>query len=121
MPRSDDSPPSARIVLSTTGGEAKAEAVQPPEGARAAEVELDAPRLRGTAIGTDFDGGVARVRVSIKETITCRADDGRTRTRPRVRYFPPPQVERIRSNPGASLPAERRRTLTLTLRGRPLR
>ena len=117
MPPSDDSPPSARIVLSTTGGEAKAEAVQPPEGARAAEVELDAPRLRGTVIGTDFDGGVARVRVSIKETITCRADDGRTRTRPRVRYFPPPQVERIRSNPGASLPAAQRRTLTLNLAG----
>ena len=37
----------------------------------------------------------------------------------RTRYFPPPQRERLRSNPGARLPTEKRRTLALALgRGR---
>ena len=44
VPARDDTPPSARIALTTAGGDARAETVQLPEGARAAEVELDALR-----------------------------------------------------------------------------
>jgi hypothetical protein len=62
---------------------------------------------------------VARVRVSVKETITCAYPDGRRVERERSRYFPPPQIERIRSSPGARLPTRDARTVTVSLgRGR---
>jgi hypothetical protein len=57
---------------------------------------------------------VARVRVSIREEIECRGDDGAYR-RLRTRYFPPPQIERIRSNPGARLPTRAKRSLPIRL------
>jgi hypothetical protein len=57
------------------------------------------------------------VRVSIRELIDCRTPDGRESERPRIRYFPPPQIERIRSNPGARLPTTATRTLPLALAG----
>ena len=74
-------------------------------------MELRKPRLRATTVARDPDGGVARVRVSLRELITC----GAATKRPRVRYFPPPQIERIRSNPGALLPTTKERTLALAL------
>jgi hypothetical protein len=54
------------------------------------------------------------VRVSIREEVECRGEDGPYR-RLRTRYFPPPQVERIRSNPGARLPTTATRSLRLRL------
>lgn len=117
VPRRDSSPPTATIVLEAAGGTPLAEASQPGQPPKAA-VELSQPRLRGTATGRDTDGGVARVRVSISELITCRTQDGSTSKRPRIRYFPPPQIERIRSNPGARLAIEASRTLPLGLGNR---
>jgi hypothetical protein len=118
VPRNDPSPPTATIVLATLGGRTLGEASEPPGSQPSAVEELHEPRLQGTTIGRDPDGGVARVRVSLREVITCRAHGGTTK-RPRIRYFPPPQIERIRSNVGARLPSEKRRTLALTLgRGR---
>jgi hypothetical protein len=118
VPRSDASPPAATIVLANPGGRTLGEASEPPGGEPSAVEELRARRLQGTTIGRDPDGGVARVRVSLREVITCRAQ-GRPTKRLRTRYFPPPQIERIRSNPGARLPSEKRQTLALTLgRGR---
>lgn len=117
VPRRDSSPPTATIVLESAGGSPLAEASQPgdhPEGA----VELSRPRLRGTATGRDDNGGVARVRISISEINTCRTQDGTSIERPRTRYFPPPQIERIRSNPGTRLVTEESRTLPLALGGR---
>jgi hypothetical protein len=81
-------------------------------------VELREPRLRGTTRGEDENGGVARVRISILERITCRAAGGAEFARPRVRYFPPPQIERIKSAPGTRLPTTRERSLLLSLGGR---
>ena len=113
VPERDPSPPTASIALAATDG-ARAEASQPPADTAPRTVTLDEPRLRGTTTGRDANGGVARVRVSIREEIECRDDDGAYR-RLRTRYFPPPQVERIRSNPGATLPTKATRSLTLRL------
>jgi hypothetical protein len=111
VPDSDSSPPKARITLARPGGGLLATA---PQDTGAHTVTLDEPSLRGTTTGRDANGGVARVRVSIREEIDCR-DGERTYRRLRTRYFPPPQVERIRSNPGARLPTSARRSLRLSL------
>jgi hypothetical protein len=117
VPESDESPPEATITLSA-GGAPLGRASQPPGDTGDAPVRLHRRSLRGTTVGRDPDGGVARVRVSIKERITCRrGGSGATFTRLRTRYFPPPQVERIRSTPGAVLPTRRVRSLELRVGG----
>jgi hypothetical protein len=117
VPDSDRTPPQATITLSA-GGTRLGSASQPPGSEHAAVVRLPRPSLRGTTVGRDTDGGVARVRVSVKERITCRAHgSGATFARRRTRYFPPPQIERIRSNPGAVLPTRRVRSLELEVGG----
>jgi hypothetical protein len=113
VPRRDPTPPEAVIALALPGGETVAETTQPP-GGEPAPVRLDEPRLRGTTVGRDRDGGVHRVRVSITERITCSAD-GRTFERLRTRYFPPPQVGRAAGVPGARTPTERTRSVTVDL------
>jgi hypothetical protein len=113
VPDSDRTPPEATITLSS-GGTRLGRASHPPGTVRAGVVRLGRPSLRGTTVGRDPDGGVARVRVSIKERITClRRGSGTTFARLRTRYFPPPQIERIRSTPGAALPTRRVRSLEL--------
>ena len=114
VPERDPSPPTAGITLARADGGALAETSQPPEDTSPRTVTLDQPRLRGTTTGRDANGGVARVRVSVREKIECRHGDGAF-LRLRTRYFPPPQVERIRSNPGARLPTSARRSVTLSL------
>jgi hypothetical protein len=114
VPERDPSPPTATITLDGADGSTLAETSQPEQGRHPATVTLDEPALRGTTTGRDADGGVARVRVSVREEIDCRAADG-TYQRLRTRYFPPPQVERIRSNPGARLPTRAKRSLPLSL------
>lgn len=114
VPERDPSPPTASITLTAADGGALAETSQPPEDSAPRTVTLDEPRLRGITTGRDANGGVARVRVSIREEIDCRDENGSYR-RLRTRYFPPPQVERIRSNPGARLPTSAKRSLPLWL------
>jgi hypothetical protein len=114
VPERDPSPPSATITLAGADGSTLAKTSPPERGRHPATVTLDEPALRGTTTGRDADGGVARVRVSLREEIDCRAADG-TYQRLRTRYFPPPQVERIRSNPGARLPTRAKRSLPLSL------
>jgi hypothetical protein len=118
VPDRDESPPTAEIALERADGTAVARAAQPGE-APADVVRLPAARLRGTTTGVDGESGVARVRVSVKETITCEDPDGDRVERERIRYFPPPQIERIRSSPGARLSTRAGRTVTVSLgRGR---
>jgi hypothetical protein len=115
VPESAKDPPSATIALvSASDDRTLAEAAQ-PGGASGRTVRLAEPRLRGTAVAEDDDEGVARVRVSISERITCLADDGARYERRRIRYRPPPQIERIRSNPGARLPARLSRSLLISV------
>jgi hypothetical protein len=117
VPDSDRTPPAATITLSS-GGRRLGSASQPPGTVRAGVVRLGRPNLRGTTVGRDPDGGVARVRVSIKERITClRGGSDTTFARLRTRYFPPPQIERIRSTPGATLRTRRVRSLELRVGG----
>jgi hypothetical protein len=115
VPERDGSPPEAVIALVLEGDRTAAEATPPPSE-EPPPVRLTTPRLRGVTTGRDRDGGVARVRVSIKERLTCRTADG-TFERLRTRYFPPPQIERIRSAPGVRLPTERQRTIAVSLGG----
>ena len=114
VPERDPTPPTASIMLGPAEGGDLAEASQPPGETAPRTVTLEEPRLRGTTTGRDPDGGVARVRVSVREEIECRDGDGSYR-RLRTRYFPPPQIERIRSNPGARLPTSAKRSLPLGL------
>jgi hypothetical protein len=119
VPATDASPPTAEITLHRAGGGTPlARATQPPAPDHPEPVTLAEPRLRGTAAGRDPNGGVARVRVSIKESIACQyPGGGPPERRLRTRYYPPPQIERIRSRPGAPLPTRLNRTRTHTLAG----
>ena len=107
----------ATIALSDAdGGRTLAEASRP--GSRdSGEVGLREARLRGTAVGEDANGGVARVRVSISERIICRRDDDGRFERLRTRYFPPPQIEQNRSAPGTRLPTRGTRSRLVLLVG----
>jgi hypothetical protein len=114
VPERDPSPPTATITLARADGRSLAEASQPPGGPQPKTATLPRPLLRGTTTGRDENGGVARVRVSIREEIECQ-DAGGSYRRLRTRYFPPPQVERIRSTPGARLPTTEARSLPIRL------
>jgi hypothetical protein len=114
VPEHDPSPPTATITLARADGGALAETSRPPDGPPPQPSTLSEPALRGTTTGRDENGGVARVRVSVKEEIECR-DGERSYRRLRTRYFPPPQVERIRSNRGARLPTSATRSLPIRL------
>ncbi len=109
VPESDESPPDATILLRSAGGRTLARIAGRGEGEEDA-VTVSSPKLRGTTVGTDDDGGVARVRVSIREELRCGSG-----IRLRTRYFPPPQVERIRSTPGALLPTRKTRSVPIEL------
>ena len=118
VPDNDATPPKATVALATASdGRTLAEASQPGGGTHSTTVELSESRLRGTTIGEDSDGGVSRVRISMAERITCQGADGRRFERLRTRYFPPPEVERIKARPGVRLPTRRRRSRALTLGG----
>jgi hypothetical protein len=110
VPGSDTSPPKATIVLESPAGRARA---SEPGTTDDEVIRLNGPTLKGVTVGLDENGGVARVRVSVHEKIACAAGSG---VRLRTRYFPPPQVERIRSNPGALLPTRKVRSLPIDLR-----
>jgi hypothetical protein len=115
VPDSDASPPKATIVLASPARRTLDRASEPGK-ASGMTVRLDRPVIRGTVVGLDENGGVARVRVSVHEKITCSGGPGgREAARLRTRYFPPPQVERIRSNPGALLPTRQVRSLPIEL------
>jgi hypothetical protein len=118
VPAHDDTPPEAVIVMRSAGGRRLARASQPPDPGHPRPVRLTEPRLAGIALGRDPNGGVARVRVSISETIACRDEGGRTQELLRTRYYPPPQIESIRSNPGALRPTALTRSVRLALVGR---
>jgi hypothetical protein len=118
VPDQDSSPPSAKTSLRRPAGEVLAEAAQPGDG-EPHLVVLDQPRLRGTTVGVDAESGVPRVRVSITEVISCRFADGRVDERRKRLYFPPSQIERIRSSPGARIPVRETRSVVVALgRGR---
>lgn len=115
VPEQDATPPQAVIGLKGRGGRTLAEATMPAGREHPRRVRVDETRSRATVVGRDADSGVARVRISIREVATCRAQDGALFRKPRTRYFPPPQVERIRAAPGFRLMTERRRARPLTL------
>jgi hypothetical protein len=114
VPRSDDTPPGGRISLHLPRGRLVARASQPGPGHEAV-VRLRRPVLRGTMIGTDEESGTVRVRVSLKESITCASPGGARVVRAKVRYFPPSQIARATASPGARIPVTERRTRTLVL------
>ena len=111
VPDAPHDPPRAAIALAD-GRRTLARASQ-PGGAHAEVVALRRPSLRGSTTGFDADEGVARVRVSVSERIACSGGE----LRRRIRYFPPPQIERIRSRPGARLPVRRVRSLVIRVGG----
>jgi hypothetical protein len=118
VPARDPTPPQAVITLRRADGRPLAFTTQPPPAASPRQVALGERRLRGTVVGRDRDGGVARVRVSIRERIACAPSGGApTFERLRTRYFPPSQIETIRSNPGARLPTALTRSVPLALAG----
>ena len=81
VPDSDASPPKATIVLESPAGHARARASEPgPESDRV--VRLNRPALQGVTVGLDENGGVARVRVSVREQIRCTAGPGRSASHP---------------------------------------
>jgi hypothetical protein len=114
VPRHDTTPPAGIVSLQLPDGRTVAEAAQPGD-APSEVVELRQPRLRGTTVGIDTDSGVVRVRVSVRELITCRSPSGATVQRLKVSYFPPPQIERMNASPGARIPVRETRSRSLEL------
>jgi hypothetical protein len=114
VPRHDKTPPAGIVSLQLPDGRTVAEAAQPGD-APTEVVKLKQPRLRGTAVGIDMDSGIVRVRVSVRELITCRAPSGATEQREKVSYFPPPQIERMNASPGARIPVRKTRSRSLEL------
>jgi hypothetical protein len=118
VPRHDRTPPAGIVSLQLPDGRTVAEAAQPGD-APTEVVQLRQPLLRGTTVGIDPDSGVVRVRVSVRELITCRSPSGATVQRQKVSYFPPPQIERVDAAPGARIPVREMRSQSLELgRGR---
>ena len=114
VPRHDKTPPAGIVSLQLPDGRTVAEAAQPGD-APTEIVKLKQPHLRGTTVGIDLDSGVVRVRVSVREFITCRSPSGATEQRQKVSYFPPPQIERMNASPGARIPVRRTRSRSLEL------
>ena len=114
VPRHDSTPPAGIVSLQLPNGRTVAEAAQPGD-APTEVVKLEQPRLRGTTVGIDLDSGVVRVRVSVRELITCRSPAGATELRQKVSYFPPPQIERMNASPGARIPVRKTRSRALEL------
>jgi hypothetical protein len=114
VPRRDRTPPAGVVSLQLADGRTVAEAAQPGE-APAGVVKLAQPRLRGTTVGIDPDSGIVRVRVSVRELITCRSPSGDTERMQKVSYFPPPQIERVNASPGARIPVRETRSRSLEL------
>ena len=106
VPRHDKTPPAGIVSLQLPDGRTVAEAAQPGD-APTEVVKLDQPRLRGTTVGIDADSGVVRVRVSVRELISCRSPSGATEQRQKVSYFPPPQIERMNASPALASPCAR--------------
>lgn len=117
VPEQDASPPTVTIALADFATGRTLAGASRPGSPHSGELELTEPRLRGTTVGEDSNGGIARVRVSISERISCRGDDGTRFERLRARYFPPPQIEQIRAAPGALLPTRGKRSRLLSLAG----
>ena len=115
VPREPIDPPSARVVAADPRDARTLGEASRPSSGDPGDVSLAEPRLRGITIGEDGNEGVARVRVSVTETIRCRRSGGRAVSRPRTRYYPPPQVIRVRSNPGARIPTRRTRSVLIRL------
>jgi hypothetical protein len=113
VPDRDESPPQGVVSLEQAGRKL-ARAPEPGEAPRE-RVRVDRRRLSGRMVGADPESGAARVRVSVKESISCRLPSGRLIRRPKVRYFPPPQIQRVRSSPGARIPVMAMRTAPVTL------
>ena len=60
------------------------------------------------------------MRVSVEERTKCRdLITGRRSQRTRVRYFPPPAIERTKVTPGTRLPVKRRHVVPLPIPGDP--
>jgi hypothetical protein len=116
VPARDATPPAARLTLSATADSGRSFRCRAGSRRfpRAMRVRLAVPRVRATATGVDEDGGIARIRISIDERVTCRAGD-RPRRRIRLRYLPPPAIARIRVPAGAVQPVRRSRSATLRL------
>jgi hypothetical protein len=99
VPESDATPPTGTIALVLAGGRIAAEASRPGKAPRE-PVALERPRLHATMVGIDRESGAVRVRVSVKEAISCRSSTGETEVRSKLRHFPPSQIERVSAATG---------------------
>lgn len=113
VPETDRTPPEVLLrierggrVLADTRGELS------PNRAYFPRVDLRG-RLRAVGVGRDLDGGLGRIRVSIAETVECRAPGGPAHRRRQVRYVPPPMIERIRLAPGTRTSTHRTRSVPI--------
>ena len=85
------------------------DATPPVPEVRVEPLAPEVAHVRATVTGTDEDGGMGRARVAFRARFACR-DGERTWTRPYVRYFPPPMIERIRVAPGTRVETQLVRT-----------
>lgn len=111
VPERDDTAPSAALLL-VPGGDVPPVVQASPSraGERVDVVTLPEPAFRATAAGRDPEGGIGRIRLSVVTTTRCG-----DRTRRRVRYRPPPQIEDVALPPGARAPVERERSARVRL------
>jgi hypothetical protein len=102
VPPGDSSAPEAVLRL----GSARAVS----GGAAPDAVRLRSPVLRPSAVGRDKQG-MGRIRVSLHAEVVC----GGERV-PLIRYFPPPEIARVRIAPGTVTPTLLERRVRFGLR-----
>ena len=117
VPHADRSPPEVVVsvvdergrVLASSGGELAPHVPYLPWTTFSGD-------LWAVALARDFDGGVARIRVSLRERVDCLRAGGSRRRERRVRYIPPPAIERVRITAGTRVPTTRARRVRIGAR-----
>lgn len=110
VPERDTTPPVAILRLRPSDGGREQLGVSPSaEGDRPRRVALRRPAFRATALVRD-EGGAGRIRFSTTYSTRCGA-----RVRPRHISFPPAQIVNVRLAPGARVPVEEARSVTIRL------
>jgi hypothetical protein len=102
VPRVDRSAPEAVLRLAGVQGRSGGDAPAP--------VQLTEPTLTPIAVGRDKQG-MGRIRVSLHARVTCGDD-----VSPLIRYFPPPEIARVRIAPGTVARTQLTRRVRYALR-----
>jgi hypothetical protein len=111
VPAQDRTPPLALIRVELGDGSPAIVHDSPVRSRRSPTIPLPQPGFRATALIRDEDGGTGRVRLTVEYSSSCPAGGAEQRHH---KYFPPPQIVRIKIPPGVLVPTQRVREEAVT-------